>query len=593
MRPIRVWAPAAEQVECVVAGERHPMTRAADGWWSWASDSTGPMDYLFSVDGGDPIPDPRSEWLPRGVHGQSRTFDAERHRWSDGAWAGARGGRGSVGGVFYELHVGTFSRAGTFSAAIGHLDHLVDLGVDVVEVMPIAAFGGTYGWGYDGVQPFAVHEPYGGPAGFQAFVDACHVRGLGVCLDVVHNHVGPTGNYLAKFAPYFTDRHPTPWGPALNLDGPESAEVRRWVIDSSLRWFRDFHVDALRLDAVHALHDDSPRHLLAELSDETAALARELGRPLDLIAESDLNNPVLVTPTAEGGLGMQAQWADDVHHALHVALTGEHSGYYADFAGGTEAWPDAGVLQVLAKTLTEVFLHDGRMSTFRGKVWGAPVDRDRFSGHRFVAYLQNHDQIGNRAEGDRIGATISPGQQAIGAALYLLSPFTPMIFMGEEWRASTPFQFFTSFDEQWLADAVRSGRRGEFAAHGWSSQDVPDPQDPATRMASTLDWSEPLRPGHLEMLDFYRQVIRVRRSEPDLASGDLRAVRVELDVDGNWLAVHRGRAHILCNLSPKARRVPVRPEVDRVLVSWGRAPIVDGQGVRLDGHDVAVVRTTT
>ncbi|GAA6527217.1 malto-oligosyltrehalose trehalohydrolase [Intrasporangium sp. DVR] len=592
MAPIRVWAPDAGRVECVVGAERHPMSEEAGGWWSWTPDTEGPVDYGFAVDGGDPAPDPRSAWLPHGVHGPSRTFDPGAFNWTDTDWRGPRDGQGTLGAVFYELHLGTFTRPGTLISAIAHLDQLVDLGVDVVELMPVAAFGGNHGWGYDGVQPYAVHQAYGGPVAFQVFVDACHARGLGVCLDVVYNHVGPVGNYLPVFGPYFTDQYPTPWGAALNLDGPGSGEVRRWVVDNAVRWFRDFHVDALRLDAVHALHDESPRHILAELSDETAALSQRLGRPLDLIAESDLNDPVMVTATAAGGRGMTAQWDDDVHHALHVTLTGEQQGYYADFAGGTEAWPDGTPLRVLAKTLTEAFLHDGRMSTFRGRVWGAPVDRRAVSGHRFHAYLQNHDQIGNRATGDRINATISPGQQAIGAALYLLSPFTPMIFMGEEWRASTPFQFFTAFDDQWLAEAVRQGRRAEFAAHGWSAEEVPDPQDPATRGASVLNWPERNIPGHTEMLEFYRELIKTRRREPDVASGDLLATTVDLDEEANWLIMHRGRVHVVCNLAARSQTVPLHGLlVDKVLASWGRAPVVDEHGVRLDGHDVAVIRS--
>ena len=592
MSPIRLWAPDAQVVECVVGGDRHAMSAEEGGWWSWTPGSEGPIDYLFVVDAHDPVPDPRSPWLPHGVHGPTRTFDEQAFAWTDDEWKGARDGEGTLGAVFYEAHIGTFTRAGTFAGAIEGLDHLVELGVDVVSVMPVAAFGGPHGWGYDGVQPYAVHQPYGGPEGFQEFVDACHARRLAVCLDVVYNHVGPVGNYLQAFGPYFTDQHSTPWGPALNLDGPRSEQVRRWVIDNALRWFRDFHVDALRLDAVHALHDGSPRHILAELSDETAALSAQLGRPLELIAESDLNDPVMVTPTATGGRGMTAQWDDDVHHALHVALTHERQGYYADFAGGTEAWPEGTPLRILAKTLTEVFLHDGRMSTFRGRVWGAPVDRNTTSGHRFVAYLQSHDQIGNRALGDRINETVSPGQQAIGAALYLLSPYTPMVFMGEEWRASTPFQFFTSFDDQWLADAVRQGRREEFAAHGWTAKDLPDPQDPATRSASVLDWTETNRLGHTEMLEFYRELIQTRRREPDTRSGDLRTAKVDVNEANGWLIMHRGHVHVVCNFRSRAQVVPLTGlMVDRVLVSWGRAPIVDEAGVWLDGHDVAVIRT--
>ncbi|KRF44452.1 malto-oligosyltrehalose trehalohydrolase [Terrabacter sp. Soil811] len=601
---LSVWAPSASRVDVVVArvdgsgaeptsaAQRHAMTAGDGGWWTWPRPDDVTLDYSFSIDGGDPRPDPRSAWLPHGVHAASRTFDAAAHTWGDAEWRGTRDGRGVLGGVVYELHIGTFTPEGTFDAAIAHLEHLVELGVDVVEVMPVAAFAGTHGWGYDGVAPYAVQQTYGGPAAFQRFVDACHVRGLGVCLDVVYNHLGPTGNYLAEFGPYFTDTHTTPWGPAVNLDADGSHEVRRWVVDNAVRWFRDFHVDALRLDAVHELRDTSEPHILAQLSGETASLADELGRPLDLIAESDLNDAVMVTPTAEGGRGMTAQWDDDIHHALHVALTGETQGYYADFAGGNEAWPEGGAISVLAKTLTDAFLHDGRVSTFRGERWGARVDPETRSGHEFLAYLQTHDQVGNRATGDRISDQVSPGQQAIGAALYLLSPFTAMVFMGEEWRASTPFAFFTSFEEEWLADAVRSGRRAEFAAHGWDEADVPDPQDPATRAHSVLDWSEPNAPGHNEMLHFYRELIKVRRTQPDVASGDLRATTVTFDETARWMILSRGSVHVVANLAGRAGVVPFAGEVEHVLASWGRSPIVDSHGVSLDGHDVAVLRTT-
>jgi maltooligosyltrehalose trehalohydrolase len=525
------------------------------------------------------------------VHGPSRTFDPAVHEWRDSAWAGTRSGRGVLGGVVYELHVGTFTEAGTLDAAGERLSHLVELGADVVEVMPLAAFGGTHGWGYDGVQPYAVQHAYGGPAAFQRFVDSCHAVGLGVCLDVVYNHLGPTGNYLADFGPYFSDQHDTPWGRAINLDGPGSDEVRRWILDNALRWFRDFHVDALRLDAVHALHDGSSRHLLAQLSDEAASLARHLGRPLDLLAESDLNDPVMVIPTTQGGLGMTAQWDDDVHHALHVALTGERNGYYADFAGGTEAWPDGGPLSVLAKTLTGVFLHDRRMSTFRGRVWGRPVDPTTVSGHRFLAYLQTHDQVGNRATGDRIGDTITPGRQAIGAALYLLSPYTAMVFMGEEWRASTPFRFFSSFEEEGLAEAVRTGRRREFAAHGWAASEVPDPQDPGTREASELRWDELRRPESAAIFAFYRRLVELRRTEPDLASGDLTRTECHFDEDARWFVMSRGPVHVVVNLGERSQPIPVSHPPVKVLAAWGAAPRTSPSGILLDPDTVAVVRT--
>lgn len=586
----RVWAPHASNVDLVLDGSSASMARRPGGWWSAPRPpGEGEIDYAYSLDGGHPRPDPRSPWQPQGVNAPSRTFDAAAFPWTDDDWRGPRGGTGVLGGVLYELHLGTFTGEGTCDAAIAGLGHLVELGVDVVEVMPVAAFDGSHGWGYDGVQPYAVQEAYGGPEGFQRFVDACHAVGLGVCLDVVYNHLGPTGNYLAEFGPYFTDAHHTPWGPAVNLDGEGSSEVRRWIIDNALRWFEDFHLDALRLDAVHELRDTSARHVLADLSDETAALAESLGRPLDLIAESDLNDPLTITPVAVGGMGMTAQWDDDVHHALHVALTGERSGYYEDFGGGTAPWPDGGPLSVLAKTLTEVFFHDGRISTFRGRRWGAPVD-PTMSRHHFIAYLQNHDQVGNRATGDRIGQTASPGLQAIGAALYLLSPYTPMIFMGEEWRASTPFQFFTSFDEDALAAAVREGRRSEFARHGWRAQDVPDPQDPGTRAASVLDWSERRAPGHVEMLYFYRELIRVRRSHPDLHGGGLDSISVIFDESDEWLIMSRGRIQVVANVAPRRQLIRIDREMEQVLVAWGRAPIVGAEGITLDGHGVVVVR---
>jgi maltooligosyltrehalose trehalohydrolase len=593
---LRVWAPSAAEVLVeaalpATASTANPMVRREGGWWEWEPATAGPLDYMFRLDGGDPRPDPRSAWQPHGVHGPSRTFDASAHEWRDTGWAGPRGGDGVLGGVVYELHVGTFTDAGTLDGAVEHLSHLVDLGVGVVEVMPLAAFGGTHGWGYDGVQPYAVQHAYGGPAAFQRFVDSCHAVGLGVCLDVVYNHLGPTGNYLADFGPYFSDSHRTPWGAAINLDGAGSHEVRRWVIDNALRWFRDFHVDALRLDAVHALHDGSRRHVLAELSDEAASLSRELGRPLDLIAESDLNDPRMVTPTAEGGLGMTAQWDDDVHHALHVALTGETSGYYADFAGGTPAWPDGGPLSVLAKTLTGVFLHDGRVSTFRGRRWGRPVDRARVSGHRFLAYLQTHDQVGNRAMGDRISDTITPGRQAIGAALYLLSPYTAMVFMGEEWRASTPFRFFSSFEEEGLAEAVRKGRREEFAAHGWTASEVPDPQDPATRDASVLHWHELDQPEHAAMSAFYRSLIELRRTVPEIASGDLAGIECRFDENAHWFVMSRGPVDVVVNLADQPQEVPGPFEGAEIVLSWGAAPRTSPSGLRLDPDTVAIVRT--
>ena len=373
------------------------------------------------------------------MFGPSRSYDHTAFRWTDQAWTG----RALPGTVLYELHIGTFTPAGTFDAAIERLDYLADLGIDLVEVMPVNAFDGTAGWGYDGVLWGAVHEPYGGPDGFKRFVDACHGRDMGVVLDVVYNHIGPSGAYLDRFGPYFAGENQ--WGAALNTDGPGSDEVRRYVIDNATGWLRDFHVDGLRLDAVHAIVDHRALTLLEELSAAVDALAAGLRRTLSLIAESDLNDPRLITSREANGYGLTAQWSDDIHHALHVALTGETHGYYKDFAA-----PEA-----LATTLRSAYFHAGTWSSFRGRTHGRPVDIHRIPGSRFVCYLQDHDQVGNRAQGDRLSASVRPGLLACGAAIVLCSPYTPMIFMGEEWAASTPWQFFASFPDPGLADAVR------------------------------------------------------------------------------------------------------------------------------------------
>lgn len=599
---LTVWAPTAQQVEVEWSlddgpAERSPMERKGDGWWRWtAPPAPGTaaypcLDYGFRVDGGDVTPDPRSAWQPHGVHGESRWFDAGRHTWHDATWAGPQHGAGVLGGVVYELHVGTFTPEGTLDAAQRRLQHLVDLGVDVVELMPVAAWPGRWNWGYDGVGPWAVDDAYDGPAALQRFVDACHALGLGVCLDVVYNHLGPVGNYLSRFGPYFSDAHHTPWGSGFNLDGPGSLHVRRWIIDNALRWFEDFHIDALRLDAVHELKDDSDRHVLAQLADEVAALAARLGRPLDLVAESDLNDARTVTPTAEGGLGMDAQWDDDIHHALHVVLTGETQGYYGDFAGHCAAMPDGGPLAVLAKTLTRAFLHDGRWSSFRGAEWGAPVDRTTVDGRRFLAYLQTHDQVGNRAVGDRISAVVSPGRQAIGAALYLTGPFTPMVFMGEEWAASTPFQFFTDFDDPALKKAVTEGRRREFEAHGWAAEDVPDPQDEQTFRRSQLDWAELHEEQHARMFAWYQALIALRRTEFDLGNGSLRSVAVDYDEGDGWVVVRRGAFRVVANLAESRWTVPLDAEPESVVLAWEPGQTrLRGHGVHLPPFTAAVVR---
>ncbi|MFC5998218.1 malto-oligosyltrehalose trehalohydrolase [Quadrisphaera sp. GCM10027208] len=577
MHRFTVWAPDATRVDVDLSGSLHPMTRQDDGWWAVEVPDAGHgTDYAFRLDGGEPTPDPRSPWQPDGVHAPSRVFDTGRHEWGDDGWAGLD----VRGRLFYELHVGTFTPEGTLDAAAQRLDHLVDLGVEVVELMPVAAFPGRWGWGYDGVALYAVHEPYGGPAALQRFVEACHRRGLAVCLDVVYNHLGPSGNYLSRFGPYFTDRHHTPWGQAVNLDDEGSEHVRRWVVDNALRWFAEFHVDALRLDAVHALVDDSAEHLLAQLSRETADLADRLGRPLGLVAESDLNDPRMIEPVAEGGLGMTAQWDDDVHHAIHALLSGERQGYYCDF-GSTD---------VLAKVLTRAFLHDGTFSTFRGQRWGRTVDPARHRGTAFLAYSANHDQVGNRATGDRPSAYLSPGLLACAAALVLTSPFTPMVFMGEEWGASTPWQFFTDHAEPELAESIRQGRRREFAEHGWDAESIPDPQDHTTRDASVLRWDELETGPHDRVLRWYRTLIALRREEPALTSGDLRAVSVAHSDDEGWVVVARGDLRVALNVGAEPRTLPLDVSEPELLVAWDDDVELGDGGVLLPGESVAVLR---
>lgn len=547
LMPIRVWAPLASSLEVLLpavatdAGvARRPLTRDGDGYWSMAL-PVG-TDYLLSVDGGDPKPDPRSAWQPFGVHGPSRAFDAGAHAWGDTDWPG----RDVLGGVFYELHVGTFTAEGTLDAAVEHLDHLVGLGVEVVELMPLAPFPGEHGWGYDGVELYAVHESYGGPAALQRFVDAAHAHGLAVCLDVVYNHFGPAGNYAPVFGPYFTEKHHTPWGAAINLDDEHAEGVRAFIIDNAVRWLRDFHIDALRLDAVHALRDDSPRHVLAELADAVADFERDDGRPATLIAESDLNQVSMIAPTAThpgstgdpalagtpDGRGMDGQWADDVHHALHAWLTGERFGYYADF----------GSPETLAHAFERVFVHDGCYSSFRGENWGAPVP-DAVARRRFIAFTQNHDQVGNRGLGDRPDERLAPGQVAAGAALLLLSPFTPLLFQGQEWGTRRPFRFFCDHDAE-LGRLVTEGRTREFAEHGWEQiygpdAAIPDPQSRRTCADCVLDWSEAGEAGYAAMLDWHRTLIELRR-EHGLGEPRDEPLKVRARHGTGWFALTHG-----------------------------------------------------
>jgi maltooligosyltrehalose trehalohydrolase len=588
MSTFRLWAPDAKAVRVVTndapkaatGGEgdlTHDMIADTGGWWWVNVPSAGAgTDYAFMLDGETrELPDPRSAHQPYGVHGRSRLVDHSRFAWTDAGWHGSP----LAGSVLYELHVGTFTPEGTFDAAVGHLDHLVELGVSAVELLPVNAFPGRHGWGYDGVDLFAVHEPYGGPDGLKRFVDAAHGRGIGVVIDVVYNHLGPDGNYLDLFGPYFTDSHLTPWGPAVNLDAVGSDEVRAFILENARMWLRDYHCDGLRLDAVHAFADTRARHLLEEIGDAVGKLSAQQGRPLFVVAESDLNDPRLVARKEAGGYGLDAQWTDDVHHALWAALSGERQGYYVDF----------GSLETLAKGLSRGFVHDGGYSTFRGRHHGRPVPPD-IPAHRFVVSLQNHDQIGNRALGDRAGATLSDGLLRVGAALLLTSPFTPMLFMGEEWGARSPWRYFTDHVEPELAAAVSAGRRREFADHGWGPGEIPDPQAPETFERSRLDWSELTSADNRSLLDWYGRLIALRRTLPGLSDPSWSSVRCTFDEEARWFVMYRGSVAVVANLGSDRQEVPIDGVPFDVPASSVPGFTYMPGRIDLDGESVVVAR---
>ena len=559
-----LWAPEAQAVTLLADGRKHDMTRRgaeAPGWWTAAgAPAAGDVDYGYLVDGDPtPLPDPRSRRQPAGVHALSRTFDAGRHQWADGQWAG----RELKGAVIYELHVGTFTPEGTLDAAAGKLAYLAELGIDFVELLPVNGFNGTHNWGYDGVLWYAVHEGYGGPAAYQRFVDAAHAAGLGVIQDVVYNHLGPSGNYLPRFGPYLKSGEGNTWGDSVNLDGPESDEVRRYILDNAAMWLRDYHVDGLRLDAVHAFKDERAVHLLEDFGALADEIAAETGRPATMIAESDLNNPRLLYPRDTNGYGLAGQWSDDFHHAVHVNVSGETTGYYADFDS----------LGALAKVLERGFFHDGSYSSFRARHHGRPIDPAQVHPAALVVCSQNHDQIGNRATGDRLSQTLGYGPLALAAVATLTSPFTPMLFMGEEYGATTPWQFFTSHPEPELGKATAEGRIREFERMGWDPAVVPDPQDPETFTRSKLDWAEASGGDHARLLELYRALIALRRTTPDLTEPGFEDTAVDVSEDEGWLLLRRGRTEVAMNFSAEARRLPVR---------GAALALATDDGVRLD-----------
>lgn len=572
MTKFRVWAPRPGSVSLRIDGVDAPMTRDALNWWELerAAAPAG-TQYQFVVDG-DPLPDPRSPWQPDGVHGASAVVDHSAFPWTDETWQAPP----LSSALIYELHIGTFTPQGTFDAATGKLDYLKELGVTHLEIMPVAAFPGRWGWGYDGVDLYAPHQAYGGPDGLKRLVDACHAKGLAVLLDVVYNHLGPAGNYLDRYGPYHTPRHHTPWGEAINFDSADSDAVRRFFCDNALMWMRDYHMDGLRLDAVHAYVDTSACHILEQLAVEKQKLEAELGRNLVLIAESDLNDPRVIRERAAGGYGIDAQWSDDFHHALHAELTGEQTGYYEDF----------GSISQIAKALRCGWIYDGCYSRYRRRVYGRPATG--LPGWKFLGYMQNHDQIGNRARGERSSAVMSEGRLKIAAALVFTSPFIPMLFQGEEWAASTPFLYFTHHEDPELAHAVSEGRKREFAAFGWDPQEIPDPQNPATFEESRLKWNERSRSPHAGMLEWHKDLARLRRSCEDLMDGSFERLHTAFDEEQRWLIVRRGAIVTACNIDSRRHVLPVE-RVSEILLSSSEARTSEC-GIELPPESVAILR---
>lgn len=556
MQRFEVWAPLADKMAVEVNGARVEMSGPDEfGWWSAEVKAAGPgSDYGFLVDDDEKVyPDPRSQWQPNGVHECSRVYDQNGFKWSDENFRALP----LASAIVYELHIGTFTPEGTLDSAIAHLDALKELGITHVELLPVAAFAGQHGWGYDGVALFAVYEPYGGPDALKRFVDAAHRKGLAVLLDVVYNHFGPVGNYTGKFGPYVTSSHHTPWGGAVNLEDAGAREVRRFFCDNALMWMRDFHMDGLRLDAVHAYMDRSAIHFLEQLAAETKALEASVARPLVLIAESDLNDPRVVTSRDAGGLGIDAQWSDDFHHALFTVVARERQGGYYD---------DFGSFDQLAKSIERTFVYDGLYSRSRNRVHGKPAVH--VPQNRFLGYIQNHDQIGNRAIGDRLTESAGFERAKVAAAIVLLSPFVPMIFQGEEWAASSPFLYFADHDDPELARLVSVGRKREFEAFGWDPASIPDPESRETFERSRLNWDEIDAGQHGEMRAWYRKLIALRKSTPALQRSEPGDSQVDFNEDERWLALTRGNVRVLTNLGTAPKSFGVADGETVTLASW-------------------------
>jgi len=545
----RVWAPQPRNVEVVIL-ENPPsvlaMHQEDDGvFTAFAEGLRAGADYLFRVDGGRQFPDPVSRWQPRGVHDPSRIVDPAAFRWSDRHWHGIP----LEDYLIYELHTGTFTPEGTFESVIAKLPHLRDLGVTAIELMPVAEFPGRRNWGYDGVALFAPQSTYGGPIGLKTLIDSCHREGLAVVLDVVYNHLGPEGNYLAEFGPFFTDSYRTPWGEAINYDGAESDGVRRYFVDNALYWLTEYHVDALRLDAIHGIFDFSARHILQELAEAFHKQAECLDRYAWLIAESDLNDARVIKAPAQGGYGVDAQWLDDFHHSLHTALTGDTRGYFADFDG----------VPSLSKAITNGFVYEGQRSVYRRRRHGSP-SQDR-PGKRFVVFTQNHDQVGNALQGIRPSNLLSLAQQKLAAAVLFFSPYIPMLFMGQEYGETSGFFYFTDHGDPALAEAVRGGRRKELSAFLPGSE-FSDPQEAVSFEHSKLNWNLCHKAPHSSLLAWHRDCIAMRKRHASLNNCRKDMVRTEWDRPGQRLVMERrdptgSRALLVCNFTQAAQSVQI------------------------------------
>jgi maltooligosyltrehalose trehalohydrolase len=574
MHVFEVWAPRARTMEVKAGDKKFALAQKERGWWSAEVQEAGPgTDYGFVIDGLEPpLPDPRTHWQPYGVHGESRVVEHAAFPWSDDLWQAPP----LSSALIYELHVGTFTPEGTFKAAESHLDYLKELGVTHVELMPVANFPGKRGWGYDGVDLYAPFNGYGEPDDMKNFVNACHGKGLAVLLDVVYNHLGPVGNYLEKFGPYFTNSHSTPWGGAVNFEEAGASEVRRYLIDNALMWLADYHMDGLRLDAVHAFNDRSAIHFLEQLTGEVRRLEAAMGKHFYLIAESDLNDPRIVKAEEAGGYGLDAQWSDDFHHALFAVISGEHAGYYADF----------GSLAQLAKSLRCVFVYDGNYSEYRGRNHGRQVVG--LSGHRFIGFVQNHDQVGNRAQGERVSHEAGVGRAKIAAALVLTAPFVPMLFQGEEFGASAPFLYFTDYEDPELGRSISEGRKKEFEAFGWAPDQIPDPQDEQTFTQSRLNWAELTEEPHASLLQWHKDLISLRHKRSELSDGNLNAVNVRFNEAAQWLVLERGSLRIACNLGQEPAEVEVGCGAQLLLASDDSIGL-SGKNIKLGPDSVAIV----